>query len=252
MMLRGTRTYLLMFLSSAVLITSASGAAAADATASATTPSGASSSAAGSLAVVPPAGRISAATDVVSSAPCVGGDHFHIFITGKRLDPDDNIITGNTPLTGLPRTSDHLLYAPLSATFSNFFGDHGVPDPKGTYRVTLRCHGAIDLTSQGDFIADISFDGAGHYQALGDAARRAPSPDGGGLLGGNAADAPTAAPAVATTPGAGDAHKVNGLLVVGVPALLVVLTALALFVRRRSPRADARPTATLQQRKVTQ
>jgi hypothetical protein len=204
----------------------------------------------GTLAVTPPSGTVDTAVDVVSSGPCGGGDHVHVVVAGKGLKPDDAFITGTTDVAGLPRNSARLLYVPLSATFGDFFGQHGVGMPKGVYLLTLRCHAALDLTSQGDFVARLSFDGKGHYQALGDASRVVPKPDG-GVPTGIAAPTPATAGAHAAT-GSGDAHRLNGALVVGIPALLLVLGCLALLVRRRSPRSDTRPGATLQKRKVTQ
>ena len=223
-------------------------------------PADAQATTAGSLAVSPPTGTLDTPMYVETDGPCSGGPLFHIFVTGAGLDPQDNFITGSTAMAGLPRTSNHAIYAPLSVTFRDFFGDHHVASPVGRYTLTLRCRAELDLTSLGDFTAQVDLDKAGHYRAIGDAARPVTKPDDGGLLGPNnplltttapsTAASPAAALAPAPAPIASSGRGLDLSVLGGIAALVLILSALMFFVSRRRPRTDIRPDAHNEQRKV--
>lgn len=251
--------------------------------------------ASGTLALAPAQGTVNSAIHVDTDGPCPSGDYFHIFVTGAGLNDKDNIITGATELAGMPRTSDHSVYTALSSTLRNFFSDHGVAKPLGAYTITLRCRAALDFRSLGDFTGVITLDKSGHYAAQGPAARPFSAPDGGGALGGNAADATPGTDALSTSgsatsapnaadssstgagqpgaaaPGTGSQHvgqspgnepssparaeaaparRINLVVVVLLPLLVVLLAGLVYAVVRRGQRTDSRPDVRIQQRKV--
>jgi hypothetical protein len=214
---------------------------------------------AGSLAVSPAIGTLDTPIDVSSDGPCPAGEDVHAVVTGAGIDPADDVITGVTEVRGLPRTTDHSLYVPLSVTLRDFFAQHHVARPLGRYTITLRCRAAMDVTSLGDFTGVVDIAANGTYSAVGTAARAVAKPDDGGLPGGAGTAAGTDGselgtdPPVAAAPAVGQPQGGPNFVLIGVlPALLLLLGAVTVAATRSRKRADIRPDASIEQRKVYQ
>lgn len=127
----------------------------------------------GFLVVSPAQGDLTSAIDIATSDVCTRGQMFAVKLDGPNLDGlDRGNVIGTTKITTIgPDSYPGHYVVPLPTNLATYLAEAAPGQRiKGDYTLTFACRDTLSTADLQVFTADLTVDGKGRYEVLGDSA----------------------------------------------------------------------------------